>query len=113
MTKTYTRRSEDDLIAEYEAKIEAAKVRAAAKQAKAVPEVAAALAAARALQAASVAAKAGDNAPMAEALEKAVKPLGTYLDSIGLALPAPRKPRAKKDPSAPAKPRAAKPRAKK
>src|SRR5687767_14937423 len=90
MTKTHVRRTPEEIVADFEAKIAAVKARAAAKQAKASPEGAAFLLAARALQKAQVAAQAARNQPMDRVLETALATLSAHAVGTGLRMPQPR-----------------------
>lgn len=90
MATTHTRRTPEQIVAEYEAKIAAVKARAAAKEAKASPDGAAFLAAARSLQKAVVAAKEARDEPKERALEAALASLSAHAADAGLRMPQPR-----------------------
>jgi hypothetical protein len=90
MATTHTRRTPEQIVAEYEAKIAAVRARAAAKQAKASPEGAAFLVAARGLQKAQVAAKAAKDEPMERAIDAALAALSAHAVEAGLRMPQPR-----------------------
>jgi hypothetical protein len=87
MAKTIIRRTAEQIVAEYEQKIAAVKARAAAKQAKASPEGAAFLVAARALQKAQGAAQAAHDEPMDRAIEAALAALAAHVVEAGLRMP--------------------------
>ena len=87
MTKTYTRRTPDQIIADLEAKIEAVKARAAAKEAKAAPEAKPFLAAVKAVDKAIQAATEQGNEQLVRALEAGRAPLATQMIEMGLRLP--------------------------
>jgi hypothetical protein len=93
MTKTITRRSPEQIVADYEAKIAAVKARAEAKQVRQSPEGAAFLLAARALQKAVVAAKEAKDEPKERALESALATLSAHAVEAGLRMPVPREPK--------------------
>ena len=95
MTTTHTRRTPEQMIADYEAKIAAVKARAAAKEAKNSPEGAALLTAARALQKAQAAAKGAKDEKMDKALEAALAPLSAHAVEAGMRMPQPRVKRAR------------------
>ena len=90
MATTHTRRTPEEIVAEYEAKIAAVKARAAAKQAKASPEGSAFLVAARGLQKAQAAAQAAHDEPMERAIEAALAALSAHAVEAGLRMPQPR-----------------------
>jgi hypothetical protein len=90
MATTHTRRTAEQIVAEYEQKIAAVRARAAAKQANASPEGAAFLVAARALQNAQVASKAAKDQPMERALEVALAALAAHAADAGMRMPQPR-----------------------
>ncbi len=90
MAKTVVRRTPEQIVAEYEAKINAVKARAAAKQAKSSPQGAAFLVAARGLQKAQAAAQAASDEPMDRALEAALAKLAAHAVEAGLRMPQPR-----------------------
>lgn len=90
MATTHTRRTPEQIVAEYEAKIAAVKARAAQKEAKASVEGAAFLLAARALQKARAAAQAANDQPMDRALEDALAALSARAVEGGLRMPEPR-----------------------
>jgi hypothetical protein len=90
MATTHTRRTPEQIVADFEAKIAAVKARAAAKQAKASPEGAAFLVAARALQKAQAAAEAAKDQPMDRVLETALAALSAHAVEAGLRMPQPR-----------------------
>lgn len=91
MTKTYTRRSPEQIIKDLEAKIEKVKQRAAAKEAaadvKGSPEGGKFLAAVKAVDRALLVAGEQKNEAMVRALEAARAPLGEHLVSMGVRLP--------------------------
>ena len=89
MATTHTRRTPEQIVAEYEAKIAAVKARAAANVAKASPEGAAFLIAARALQKAQVAAQAAKDEPMSQAIEAAFGALSAYAVEASIRMPQP------------------------
>ncbi len=90
MATTHIRRTPEEIVAEYEAKIAAVKARAAAKEAKASPEGAAFLIAVRGLQKAQVAAESAKDQPMNLAIEAALATLSAHAVETGLRMPQPR-----------------------
>jgi hypothetical protein len=90
MATTHTRRTPEEIVAEYEAKITAVRSRAAAKEAKASPEGAAFLIAARGLQKAQAAAQAANDEPMDRAIEAALAALSAHAVEAGRRMPQPR-----------------------
>lgn len=91
MTTTHTRRTPEQMIADYEAKIAAVKARAAAKEANASPDGSGFIAAARSLQKAQRTAKVEKNAEMENAIEAALTTLSKHAVEAGLRMPVPRK----------------------
>ena len=85
MTKTYTRRTPEQMIADLEAKIAAVKARAATKKAKADPAGKALTAAAKAVDKAIEAAQGNDD--LVRALEAGRAPLSEQMVRMGLRLP--------------------------
>jgi hypothetical protein len=90
MATTHVRRTPEQIVADYEAKIAAVQARAAAKQAKAAPEGSAFILAARGVQKALEAARAAKNAAMERALESALATLSAHAVEAGLRMPVPR-----------------------
>ena len=90
MTTTHVRRTPEQIVADYEAKIAAVKARAAAKEAKASPEGAAFLAVAWALQKAQAAAKDVKDEKMDQALDAALAALSAHAVGAGMRMPQPR-----------------------
>ena len=90
MTKTYTRRTPDQIVADLEAKIAEVKARAAAKEAKKDPDAKALMAAAKAIDKALGAATDGETKT---ALEAARAPLSTRMVELGIRIPDRRTPR--------------------
>ena len=90
MATTHTRRTPEQIVADYEQKIAAVKARAVAKQAKASPEGAAFLVAARGLQKAQAAAQAAKDEPMDRVLESALAALSAHAVEVGLRMTQPR-----------------------
>ena len=90
MATTHTRRTPEQIVAEYEAKIAAVKARAAAKEAKASPEGAAFLVAVRGIQKAQAAAESAKDEPMSHALKAALAALSAHAVEAGLRMPQPR-----------------------
>ena len=90
-TKKYNRRSTDQIVADFEAKIAAVKQRAAQKEAaaevKASPDGVAFLAAVKAADRAIRVAGEAKNDSMLRALEAARAPLAEHLVSMGVRLP--------------------------
>ena len=85
--KTYNRRSAEQIIADFEEKIEQVRRREATKKAKAAPENRAILAAVKAIdKAVAVATEVGDPQAL-RALQAAHAPLGELLAATGLRLP--------------------------
>ena len=82
MTRTYTRRTPEQAIADLEAKIEAVKARQAAKQARTSPEGAQFIKAARALQRATREAQVQGDDQMHQALEAALADLSMCCQRI-------------------------------
>ncbi len=87
MATTHARRTPEQIVADFEAKIAAVKARAAAKQAKASPEGAAFLVAARAVLKAIEAATAAKNQQMVAALEAARAELSKHAVETGARMP--------------------------
>ena len=83
------------MVADLEAEIERVKARAVAKKAKAAPEGKPFLAAVKAVDKATVAAKDADNQAMVEALETIRDVMGEQLNRMGVAAPTPRPRKAK------------------
>ena len=90
MTKTITRRTPEQIVADLQAKIAAVEARAAAKEARSKPESAAFIAAARTLQKALAAARAEKNAPMEGAVEAALATMSVHAVEAGFRMPQPR-----------------------
>lgn len=87
MTKTYTRRTPEQMIADLEERIATVKARAAAKQAKADPAGKALLVAAKAVDRAIDAAQ--GNEELVRALEAGRAPLSQQMVAMGLYRPGP------------------------
>jgi hypothetical protein len=87
MATSHTRRTPDQIVAEYEQKIAAVRARAAAKEAKASTQGAAFIVAARALLKAVDAATAAKDQPMVAALEAAHGALGRHAAETGTRMP--------------------------
>lgn len=87
MTKTYTRRTPEQIVADLEAKIEAVKARAAAKEAKGTPEGQALIAAVRAIDKAAAVAGEAQNQELGAALESARAALAPAIVGMGLRMP--------------------------
>jgi hypothetical protein len=92
MATTHTRRTPEQIVADFEAKIAAVKARSAAKEAKASRRAPRSwsLPAARALQKAQVASKASKDQPMNRVLETALAALSAHGVEAGLRMPQPR-----------------------
>ncbi len=90
MATTHTRRTPEQIVAEYEAKIAAVKARAAQKDAKASPEGGAFIVAARGLLKAIEAATTAKDQNMVLALEAAQAELSKHAVEAGLRMPQPR-----------------------
>ena len=86
-------RTPEQIVADYEAKIEAVRARAAARQAKATPANQALIQAVKALDKAIAIAVETGSEPNLRALQAAHAPLGELLISLGLRLPKRRRPR--------------------
>jgi hypothetical protein len=87
MTKTYTRRTPEEVIADLEAKIEAVKARAAAKETKAAPEGKTFIAAVKAMDKAMAVAQEQKNQDMVRSLEAGRAPLNKHMIEMGIRLP--------------------------
>jgi hypothetical protein len=87
MATTHVRRSPEQIVADYEAKIAAVKARAAAKATRQSPEGAAFLVAARSIQKAVVAAKDAKDEPKERALETALASLSAHAAETGMRMP--------------------------
>ena len=86
MTKTYTRRTPEQIVAELEAKIEQVKARAAAKEAKATPEGNALLGAVKAVDKAIKIAEMDGNEDLLRSLEAGRAPLAEQMIKMGVRL---------------------------
>jgi|GEM_PF-3006120 len=90
------RRTPEEIVADYQAKIESVKTRAAAKEVKSSDEGKAFLAAVKALDKAAIVAEEADDSPMAKSLESARATLGEHLVKMGVRAPVIRGPRKRK-----------------
>lgn len=90
------RRGPDELIAELQEKIRAIEARAAARQARESPATRLALSVVRNLDKASTLAEQENDTSLRHVLSDSRKPLASYLEGIGLALPKGRTPRGRR-----------------
>ncbi len=93
MTKTHTRRTPEQIVADLEAKIADVKARAIAKEAKGKPEGQALVTAIRALDKATRVANEAGNDAVVSALDSARATLAPTLIELGLRMPEPRAPK--------------------
>jgi len=89
-TKTYTRRSTEQMVSDLEAQIAAVKARAATRAAKSTDEGKALLLAVKTLDKAAAVATEARNDNLVRALEASRAPLSEQLVSLGIRLPDPK-----------------------